>query len=179
MSNYRDKLESWLKEIEVEAESVFDVGGKELPVKDRVKSWEVKEYKILDLPEYDINVRHDDYYMESNIVFCLEVMEYIWQPKIAIQNLYDLLIDEGLLYITFPFLYPIHQPVDVDYLRYTKHGAIKLLTEAEFKILDIIPRTMKPEGQALMRQFRIAEGMHAAKGIVHNELGWIIKCQKI
>jgi hypothetical protein len=56
MSFYRDQLENYLKTIDVKAETVFDVGGKEKPVKGRTKSWTVKNYEILDIPEHDLNV---------------------------------------------------------------------------------------------------------------------------
>ena len=48
MSFYRNQLEDWLKEIDVKADRVLDIGGSAYPVTKRVKSWEVKEYKILD-----------------------------------------------------------------------------------------------------------------------------------
>ena len=179
MSNYRDILEAYLKTLDIKADRVLDVGGAALPVKGRVKSFDVKEYDILDLPNYDLNYRFTLTKQSVDIVFCLEVMEYIFNPFIAIENLGRLLVDGGILYITFQFLYPVHNPKEADYMRYTKQGAIKLLNEEGFKILKVIPRTMTPEGQVLIRQFRIAEGMHAAKGVVHNELGVIIKAQKL
>ncbi len=202
MSNYRDQLESYLKTLDIKTDRVLDVGGASNPIKGRTKSWEVKDCAIVDnktenVDEPDIffdigePLKENGFIIQSeeggaffgnpeaNIIFCLEVMEYIYDPVRASKNLNNLLKEDGILYITFPFIYSIHQPVEADYMRYTKQGAIKLLSKAGFKILDIIPRTMTPEGQALMRQFRIAEGMHAAKKIVHNELGWIIKCQKL
>jgi len=194
MSFYRDQLEEYLGTLIIDAEKVVDVGGWSNPVKDRVDIWNVETYHIFDngleqpkesglavRDDYDLSRKYngmnisDDY----DIVFCLEVMEYIWRPNIALRNINDVLKKDGILYITFPFIYPVHNPNEYDYLRYTKTGAIKLLNEAGFKILDVIPRTMTPEGQALIRQFRIVEGMHAAKGVVHNELGVIIKAQKI
>jgi len=179
MSNYRDQLENYLKSLNIKADTVLDVGGKELPIKDRVNGWKVKNYSILDLPEYNLNVKNQDYYMEADIVFCLEVMEYIWNPNIALENLYDLLKDDGILYITFQFLYPIHEPNQFDYLRFTKEGSCRLLQNAEFEIKQIIPRVMKPESYDLWRKFLTIESMHSSKFVDHSELGWIFKAKKL
>ena len=197
MSNYRDQLESYLKTLDIKADRVLDVGGAAKPVKDRVKDWQVKEYHILDngLEErdqshiidytFDINFEWPDrsndvnpYRENYDYVFCLEVFEYVFNPIQAIKNLYSVLKPKGILYITFPFIYPIHEPKDYDYLRYTKTGVIKLLEMAGFKILEI-PRVMNLKGFEYWKEFIKAEGMHAAKGINHNELGWIIKCVKV
>jgi SAM-dependent methyltransferase len=128
MSNYRDALESYLKRLDIKADSVYDVGGKELPINGRVKSWDVKECDILDLPEFDLNKPFILNEQSRQVVFCLEVMEYINNPVTAMINLGRLLVDGGTLYITFPFIYPTHNPVSNDYARYTYMGAIKLLT---------------------------------------------------
>lgn len=50
-SSYRLELDRWLADLEVKADVVFDIGGSQLPLKGRTKSWDVKEYKILDLAE--------------------------------------------------------------------------------------------------------------------------------
>lgn len=172
----------------------MDVGGAAKPVKDRVRSWDVGEYLIADngleggeftipldlnngMPGLEMQIRHD--YSPVNYLFCLEVMEYVYDPIPAIETLSRLVIDNGILLISFCFLYPIHEPKQADYARYTRTGAIKLLEENGFKILDIIPRLMTPSGTTQWRQFIQAEGMHAAKGIEHNELGIIVKAQKI
>ena len=44
----RIQLENWLKTINVKG-SVLDVGGAQDPIQRRVKSWDVNDYKILDL----------------------------------------------------------------------------------------------------------------------------------
>lgn len=50
MSSYtRQQFESWLKQIDVDCDRVLDIGGSQLSIKDRVKSWKVNDYKILDL----------------------------------------------------------------------------------------------------------------------------------
>ena len=63
MSNYRDQLESYLKTLDIKADRVLDVGGAALLVKDRVKSWDVEEYKIAD---NNIEQGESDFYIDLN-----------------------------------------------------------------------------------------------------------------
>lgn len=52
MSSYfRQKLESYLKTLDVKADRVLDVGGSQLSIKGRTKSFQVKELLTLDLAE--------------------------------------------------------------------------------------------------------------------------------
>lgn len=199
MSRYRDILESYLKTLEIKADSVLDVGGAAKPVKDRVKSWDVKEYKILDngLENIGYNYKGDLnnflgklrallIYSEISvdivfdIAFCLEVFEYIYNPVQAVKNLNDLLKNNGILYITFPSTYPPHNPIGFDYLRYTKQGATKLLESNGFKIINIFPRRMADP--MLYMQHLKAEGYKYRGGEEAGTLfdaGYIIEAQKI
>ena len=70
----RIQLEEWLQTLEINAEAVADVSSDQHPVKNRVKSWNVKQYDFLNLPEYDLN---QPWGLKEiyDIIFCLE----IWQ----------------------------------------------------------------------------------------------------
>lgn len=154
MSSYtRQQLEAWLKKIDVKADSVLDIGGSQNPVVGRTKSWEVGDYKILDLaepheikqkPDIEWDIQESDFYgsirfrpylQKFDIIFCLEVSEYWYRPYNALRNITYLIKPGGLLYISFHFIYPEHEPVKYDYLRYTPHGAVKLLQTAGFTII--------------------------------------------
>lgn len=37
-----------MKQLDIDTDKVLDIGGGALPVRDRVKKWNVNEYKILD-----------------------------------------------------------------------------------------------------------------------------------
>lgn len=191
-SNPRRQLEDWVKKIDVKADRVLDVGGSQLPIKKRVKSWDVRDYKILDLeaphegpkPDivFDLNIM--SYTLEHketiDIVFCLEVMEYIWSPVAAIQNMHNFLKAGGILYISFPFLYPHHNPKGLDYMRYTRWGAEKLLTQTGFKIISNTPRIATDAGLEYLAGFYGAEGMRSAAGYDgHDEIGYLIKAIKV
>ena len=200
-SYYRQQLESWLEKIDVKADRVLDVGGGALSVKSRVKSWDVKEYKILDneseemkyMPDivYDLNKRiecdcgysskhiigcYAQYQKSFDIVFCLEVFEYIWNPYEAVRNLWWMLKPGGVLYISFPFVYPHHNPEGHDYLRYTQWGALKLLKKAGFNVVEVNSRV---ETCGLLNQFYSLEKMHPAKKFDgHHDIGYMIKAIK-
>lgn len=143
MSEERRQLENWVSTIDVKADSVLDVGGITLPIKTRTNSWDVKEYKILDY-HTDRNGIETDYIEDLNyeieldkkfdVIFCTEVMQFIWNPVQAIQNMYDLLNDGGILYINFHFMIPMMKGNDS--LRYTHYGLRKILDNSGFKVKD-------------------------------------------
>lgn len=168
MSFYRDQLNEWLKTIDVKAESVLDVGGGQDPVRRKVKSWQVQDYKILDNDaQFKPDIFHDMNQPlivedEFDIIFCLEVAEYIWNPFTFHCNLAGLLKENGVLYISYGFWYPLHNPPGIDYLRYTKNAIEKLLSESGFETWEIKPR-IATHGLRNLHDFIMNEGMRAMK----------------
>lgn len=51
-----------------------------------------------------------------NAVLCIEVLEHIKTPKKAVEEMYRVLKNKGILVVSLPLTYKIHD----DYLRYTK-----------------------------------------------------------
>lgn len=183
MSLYRDQLESWLRTIDVDCDSVLDVGGGEKHVKGRVKSFQAKKYKVLDSeaiyrPDYfgDLNYLIDlDH--QFNILFCLEVFEYVWNPVQAIENLASFLSPKGIAYISFPTLYPLHNPPGMDSLRYTKFGIEKLLSRA-FKSWEITPRPATI-GARYLAEFWRSEAHHPMRNTdMIFDVGYLVKAIK-
>lgn len=186
MSFYREQLENYLKKLDIKANMVLDIGGASNPVKKRVKSWNVKRYDIADncieksviepTIIFDLNFPEKNKIEEKyDIVFCLEVFEYIYRPEKAIKTIYNCLKRNGIAYITFPFIYPLHNPKEFDYLRYTKRGVEKLLEIAGFTGWKITPRIDK---SGLLQIFYQTDGMRCAKGEQHNITGWIVEAWK-
>lgn len=192
MSYYRQQLEEWLKTIDIKANKVLDVGGSANPANKRLRSLDVKEYHFLDNnneleyhnkwthPQflYDIQQSHCKeikslHGHSYDVIFCLEVFEYILNPYAAINNIKYLLNKGGTLYITFPFIYPLHQPVNSDCLRYTKTAVMKLLEG--FTEVNITPR-IDQSGKLI--EFYQADGMRCAKGEQHNITGFLVKAIK-
>lgn len=178
MSKTREQLENWLGKVKVNADVVYDIGGKQKSIKKRVAKWEAKEYRVLDLPEWDLNmdweIQWSEAYEKANVVFCIEVSEYLFNPICALTNINKILKQNGILYMSFHFIYPIHKPEKTDFLRYTPDGVRKILTETGFMDIEITDRLSNID----LKQIYRAEGMHTMD-INNNIIGTLIKCRKI
>lgn len=193
MSFYRNFLENWLSGISVKANRVLDLGGGANPIVKRVKSFEVEEYVCFDLgveepkteyTEFDINYPleklegYNEKSFKFDCIFCLELFEYVWDPKEAFRNISRLLGDDRIAYISLPSIYPVHQPEEIDYLRYTKRAIEKYCSLFNLKILEIIPR-VATEGMNALGEFYSKEGMHPVR---HSQLpfdiGYMVKVVK-
>lgn len=174
MSYYRQQLEAWLADLDVMADTVYDIGGAQGNVKDRVKSWEVKNYRVLDIPIYDLNEPWQTT-PEVDIIFCLEVFEYLINPMEAMENISGLLKPGGKAYITAPLVYPVHNEVELDSLRYTETGLTRLANNAGLTVANVWYRRDK---SGLLTAFYAKDGMHPAKGIQHDITGYIMEIIK-
>lgn len=181
-SSYRLELDRWLAGLDVKAETVLDVGGSQLPIKGRTKSWDVEQYLIVDLPEPHVgspkpdiafNLELDTWrgnYAPADVVFCLEVMDYLIRPDRALMNIKYMLWDGGTAYVTWPFIYPTHQPLEAEGFRYTQRSIERLAELSGLTITSMTPR--RPETD-LLDQFYRAERMRAAKRYDHHVTGWM------
>lgn len=169
MSFYRDQLENYLKTIDVKAEIVFDVGGKEKPVKGRTKTWNVKNYEILDLPEYDLN-KELKYEKKCDFIFCLEVFEYLIDPITAMKNLKNLLVRNGSAIVSFPLIYPVHNDVNFDSLRFTETGVRRIVQHSGLSVKSVFYR--KTRTGSLVKYYH-EDGMKMAKNMNHEVTGYI------
>lgn len=184
-SSYRMELDRWLSQLDVSADSVLDIGGSQLPVKGRTSSWNVQRYQIADLanphvdspkPDIVLDLNKDNDIIDSYaVIFCLEVFDYIWNPAQAFETIEELLEPAGIAYVSFPFVYPTHQPIEDDALRYTEFGIRKLAAYANLIVEEVIPR--RPESNSIENLWR-AERMRAAKHYDHNVTGWIVKLRR-
>lgn len=184
-SSYRLELNNWLSQLEVKADSVLDIGGAQETMPSRVKIWDVKEYKIADLPnphkdspkpdvELDLNLPSGDVpeFLQFDMIFCLEVFDYIYDPCEAFKTLYKYLKAGGTAWVTFPFAYPTHNPIEDDMLRYTEFAIYRLADKVKLSVLQIIKR--RPETNLLSQFYRV-ERMRAAKHYDHNFTGFIVQ----
>ena len=187
-SSFRNSLTDWLSQLDVKAHRVGDVGGSQLPVKGRTKSWQVDEYAIYDIesphedsPSPDIicdlnNEFYADIFEPScDVVFCLETYDYVWHPANAFKIISSLLKTNGVAYVSFGSVYPLHQPVEDDALRYMPAAIYKLANYAGLEVVEMIKR--RPETD-LFEQFYQAERMRAAKHQDHAFTGIIATFRK-
>ena len=124
-----------------------------------------------------INEINRKYKNSFDIAFCLEVSEYWYNPYQALKNIKSFLKPGGILYLSTHQIYPVHNPVEFDFTRYTKNGIIKLLEETGFKIEQMIPRKVK--GGEYLMQFYAINGMKYNKDTDHFESGYLIKAYGI
>jgi SAM-dependent methyltransferase len=165
-SSYRLELDKFLSNLVVNADVVLDIGGSQLPLPKRVSSFRADQYIIADLPELEF---------QANLVVCLEVFDYVWDPATAFLNIARHMKPNGQAIISFPFMYPTHQPIEDDALRYTEGGIKKLADHAGLRITKIVAR--RPETQAVEFLWR-SERMRAARHYDHNVTGWIVMLEK-
>jgi SAM-dependent methyltransferase len=192
-SNYRLQLDDFLKTLQIVCDKVLDVGGSARPVKTRVGTWDVKDYKILDNElerkyqekwneaHYKVDIQEDIDYLnikDVDIIFCLEVFEYLYSPYKALENIYKILKKGGVAYISTSSLYPVHQPVDYDSTRFTKQGFKRAASRIGFEVLDCITRTMNKVSNQLILKAWILDGMRPAKHYDHNQSGHIFILKK-
>lgn len=193
MSFYREQLERYLKSLNIIADSVLDMGGGSNPVSGRVNTWNVKKYIILDNsleePKALVDIAADmNYEMTKemrmlassfDMIFCLEVFEYIFDPIVAMGFINRMLKKGGIAYISFPTIYPLHNPEGHDYLRYTIEGIRIIIHESGLKILDVSTREPTKAGREYLSNFYKSDGMHPRKGTEDiYATGYIVKVVK-
>jgi SAM-dependent methyltransferase len=191
MSSYRAQLNDWLQEQAINVEKVLSIGKEE---NDRkfFKSFTAREFTTLDnnpslSPDilWDMNQPMVDWEGEMifpvewigsfDVVIALNLFDYIYDPVTAHRILHELLNTTGELYVCYPFVYPVHNPPGIDYLRYTPEGVKKLLSLAKFEIVD----WQELYGSNRLTEFYWHENMHARKRINHNIIGVVLKAKKI
>lgn len=184
MSYYRQQLEEWLAGLSVKANTVYDIGGAQGHVRERVKRWQVVRYQVLDLPEYNLDpIKADDLYgnfgklkSSADLIFCLEVFEYLINPLFALHKIHYVLKEGGKAYVTFQFVYPHHNELEMDSLRYTEPGIRRLASEVGLTIKNIWYRVDKT---GMLESFYKMDGMRMAKQYpYHNVTGFIVEFEK-
>lgn len=174
MSYYRDQLENYLKTLDVKADLVLDIGGQQKPIQGRTKNWDVKKCLILDKPEFDLEIPDTLHGYNADWVFCLEVFEYLIEPVTAMKNIAACLKVGGKAIISFPLIYPVHNEVEFDSLRYTLGGIKRLAEKAKLVVKNVTTR--KAKSKTLVNYYN-EDGMKAAKGLDHNITGYIVELQ--
>ena len=177
-SRSRQQLEEWIRKLELHGR-VLDVGGSQNPIWKR-GICEESNVTILDLLSPHEGANRPDLGMDINtngmrmamspkgtkaveesfdVATCFEVMEYVWNPYQALMNIRSMLKKGGILYISFHWLYGLHPPENQDCLRYTEYAIEKLMKSSGFEILDMEVKELTPEGEKMLEQFYVQEGM--------------------
>lgn len=149
---HREGIREFLKDINLNGLKVVDWGCGTKPIKNYLKGG--AEYFSIDKLQHvgaDLVGNIDEKeiinklpHFNYEVAFCLEVLEHVDYPEITIQNIHKSLKIGGLLFLSVPFLYPIHS--DEDLWRFTDQGIERLLTRNGFKNIEIVPTTPQNNG---------------------------------
>lgn len=157
---------------------MLDIGGEARPVKGRTKSWEVDNYEVLDMPRFNIEKPSDfvSYRRSADYIFVLEVFEYLIEPKKAMQTIRNCLKADGKAYLSAPQIYPTHEELNLDSLRYTEFGLLRLAQSAGL-ILSHVWYRIDRTGH--LKMLYTIDGMRASKNYSHHDAtGFIVELTK-
>jgi len=73
-----------------------------------------------------------------DMVLLTQVIEHLEDPQKALYETYRILKQNGILIISWPFLYPVHE-APRDFYRYTDFGMKHLATQAGFIVKSLVP----------------------------------------
>ena len=139
--DFRDKI---LKEIEPN-DHVVDMGMAMREKHKKIKSALLQTIDANDFGDYpdiicdicaDINGLENKY----DKIICLAVLEHVYNPFKAIENLRSMLKDNGIIYGFVPYLYKYHAPMDLkyqDYFRFSKDTLAYLFKD--FSDVELFP----------------------------------------
>ena len=71
-------------------------------------------------------------------ILCNAVLEHVPDPEKVMLEFYRLLVDQGFLVVSVPFLQPFH-PTPYDFRRYTRTGLEQLGEKTGFRLVQIQP----------------------------------------
>jgi hypothetical protein len=192
MSLSRNQINNYLHTIDINEKIVFDVGcGDEKhyareQTKGKAKQYITFEYDRGFNPTYVIDLNKpldkDIDYGQADILFCIETLEHIYDPITALKNLNRLCRIDAIMYLTTPFINPLHDTHD--YLRYTIQYFEHVLPHLGFDTLEVIPR-VATDGKDLLLNFYKSEGLKMSKITQQNgysdniiDIGYIVKLRK-
>lgn len=113
-----------------------EIGGRVVAA-GRAHGFEVDQLDILPDRGADIVADLCEWRSERpyDAIVCSEVLEHLWAPHQAIDNMRASLREGGRLILTVPFLFPIHSAPH-DFFRYTRHGLEVLLRQFKDVTID-------------------------------------------
>jgi len=120
---------------------VFDVGCGDMPYRSLIlsKARDVRQYVGIDLQQSGYcppNVVWDGHTLpfacgQADVVLAMEVLEHCFDPRALLAEAHRVLKANGTLFVTVPFLWPLHCPPN-DFYRYTPWALERHLRQAGF-----------------------------------------------
>jgi 2-polyprenyl-3-methyl-5-hydroxy-6-metoxy-1,4-benzoquinol methylase len=129
--------------------TLLDVGCGQMPYRPLLipPHGDVTHYLGLDFAENPIHDNRPDLYWTADgciplpnasvdCAICTEVLEHCPEPETVLREVWRVLRPEGTLFLTVPFLWPLHE-VPYDYYRYTPFALQRHLERAGFGVIDL------------------------------------------
>ena len=144
IKNQKDFRDQILDEINIE-DIVLDIGKS---MREKHEKLKANKVETLDLNEYEnpdflydlCDKIDDDLINKYNKIVCIAVLEHVYNPFSAIENLKSMLKKDGIIYGYVPYLYHYHAPEDLmfqDYFRFSKDALVYLFKD--FSELELFP----------------------------------------
>jgi len=164
----RQQMVEFASRVNIENKSVFDVGSG--PEQYWARNWlkgKPSNYYTLDInKDYNVDFTHDINYpfnikQKFDVILCFETLEHVWNPIQAVKNLMNHARKDSHIYISTPFINPIHDTHD--FLRYTDEWYLKVFKEY-FEVPDVKAYTREAtEGLSSLFDFYSKEGLRMSK----------------
>ena len=149
-SDFRDKI---INSIDIK-DSVLDIGKGMREKFSKIKS---KNVETLDVNEYDdypdiifdlCETLDKSLYQKYDKIICLAILEHVYNPFNAVDNLRKMLKENGTIYGYVPYLNYYHAPNDLkfqDYFRFSKDALVYLFKDfSKVKLFPIRGRISTP-----------------------------------
>jgi len=126
--------------------NILDVGGKKSEFyfkqinSEKINSWKFVNNNQNTKPDFLCDASTIPLNDNSvDRILCLELLEYVKDPKKVISEFYRLLKKDSYLILSCPFNHPVHGDYYIDRARFTSIFLKELLTEAKFKLISLEP----------------------------------------
>ena len=145
IKNKKDFRDLILKEIKI-IDDVLDIGKSMRDKFNKINSNSIQTLDVNDFGDYpdiifDICSEIDNCLLQKyDKIICLAILEHVYNPFQAVENLRKMLKPNGVIFGYVPYLYHYHAPKDLkfqDYFRFSKDALVYLFRE--FKDVEIFP----------------------------------------